>query len=123
MTGTIYVVDDEPSVRRSTELLLSSMGYDVHLFASGPDFLGLDELVQPACALFDMRMPGMDGLRLLAEVRARGWTVPVILTSGHTDGSLGARAISAGVFDVVEKPYAEADLFGAIDRALASSMA
>ena len=113
---TIHIVDDEKIVRDSTELLLTMQGYRVKLYDSAAGFLA----VQPAagCALVDIRMPEMDGLALARAVRAKGWDMPVILISGHMEPSLGVRALRAGAFDVIEKPYTEEVLLAAIGRAL-----
>lgn len=120
MNKTVFVVDDDQRVRRSTELMLASAGYDVMSFGSGAEFLESADPSAPACAIFDVRMPDIDGLKLLEIVQSRGWKLPVIVASGHTDVNLGVQALAAGAFDVAEKPYTEAAIFDAIDRALAS---
>ena len=112
----IHVVDDEAIVRDSTELLLSMQGFQVKLYDSAAGFLAAEP--EPGCALVDIRMPGMDGLALARAVRAKGWDMPVILISGHMEPSLGVRALRAGAFDVIEKPYTECVLLAAIDRAI-----
>jgi len=121
MTKTIYIVDDDRWVRRSTELMLMGAGYHVQGFASAMEFLAGASTEATACAIFDVRMPEIDGLRLLTMVRARGWTLPVIIASGHTDAGLSSQAIAAGAFDIVEKPYTEAHLIDVIEQAFVGS--
>lgn len=118
-TATIHLVDDEPMVRSSTRLLLEPHGYRVALYPHGAAFLNAGPPERPGVALFDMRMPGLDGLELIAAMRDKGWRIPVILTSGHMDPTLGVRAIRAGATDVIEKPYPEQVLLDAIAQALA----
>lgn len=119
MTATVHVIDDEPIVRESTDLLLGIRGYRVRLYDGAAAFLDGAEPA-PGCALVDIRMPGMDGLTLARAMRERGWTLPVILVSGHMEPTLGVRALRAGAFDVIEKPYDEDTLLAVIERALAS---
>lgn len=123
MTGmaTVHLVDDEAMVRASTCLLLQPHGYAVALYRDGAEFLAAGPPAMPGVALFDMRMPGLDGLELIAAIRARAWRVPVILTSGHIDPTLGVRALRAGAADVIEKPYPEHLLLDAIAQALATA--
>jgi two-component system, LuxR family, response regulator FixJ len=117
MTATIHVVDDEEAVRLSTQLLLATLGYDVRVYETADDLLA-GPVPAGGCALVDMRMPGMDGLALTRAIRERGWPLPVILVSGHMEPTLGVRALRAGAFDVIEKPYSEDVLLEAIDRAV-----
>ena len=114
----VYIVDDDESVRLSTAFVLETVGHRVETYADGAAFLSAVSPEQRAVAIFDLRMPGIDGAELLLAVRARGWSIPVILVSGHTDETVSAEVLAAGAFDVLEKPYEDNQLLLVIDRAL-----
>jgi two-component system response regulator FixJ len=116
---TVFVVDDDPAVRDSLQAMLSAAGYRCTMFASGADFLASDPGVHRGCVLVDVRMPGMDGLELQRQLKARGIGLPVIFMTGYGEVPLAVEAMKAGAVDFVEKPSTLAVLEDCIDRALA----
>lgn len=125
MSATIFLVDDDEGLRRALSFLLRTAGHAVKDFASAADFLesGLADQAGPACLVTDIRMPGMDGMALQAAVAARHPALPVILITGHGDVPLAVRAMRAGAFDFIEKPFSDDTLLSAIARALAAQAA
>ena len=116
-TGTIYIVDDDLSVRRALERLLRAIGYRVIACASAAEFLALNEIARPACLIVDVRMPGMTGFDLQEALRAAGRSEPIIFVTGHGDQAMAARALSAGAIAMLSKPFDEDPLREAIARA------
>ena len=115
---TVFVIDDDLSVRRSLGRLLLSAGYEVVACASAEEFLGLSDLAHPCCVLTDVRMPGMTGLDLLEAIRVRGGDLPVILSSGDVDAATAAHARAYGAVRFLLKPFAATELFSALDEAI-----
>ena len=120
---TVFVVDDDHSVRRSLARLLRSVGHKVESFASAADFLAHVERRGPACALVDVRMPDVSGFDLFQELQRRCPGLPVIFITGHGDVAMADRAIKAGASDFLVKPVDETVLLAAVDQALAASRA
>lgn len=114
----VHLVDDDGAVRSSLALLLDSFGYASATYASAEDLLAAPQLA-PGCLIVDVRMPGMDGLALQAELAARGLPHPVIVVTGHADVPLAVRAMKAGAVDLIEKPYPAEDIIRAVRTALA----
>ena len=117
---TIYIVDDNADFRRSAQWWLVSAGYDVVDYADPA--LALDALQthppeRPACLLLDVRMPGMSGLDLHDRLRERGVNLPIVYMTGHGDVSLAVQAMQRGAVSFLEKPFAEAALEQALQRA------
>jgi two-component system response regulator FixJ len=111
----VHVVDDEESIRRSLDFLLRTAGYRVEKWPDGEAFLrGADKLA-PGCTLLDVRMPGMDGLEVQAEMAAQGFNFPVIVLTGHGDINTAVRAMQAGAVDFLEKPFNRERLLEAIE--------
>ena len=120
---TVFIVDDDESVRDSLAALLSTQGLNAIAFASAEAFLLGYQPIAPACAVVDLRMPGMDGLTLLEHLRAKGISLPVLVVTGHGDVPQAVRAMKAGATDFIEKPYSNGALLEAIGRALSSAQA
>lgn len=116
----IFIVDDDASVRESLALLIEQEGMVVETFASAQDFLAID-LTQRGCAVLDLRMPGMDGLQLQAELLRRGTVMPIIFLTGYGDVPTSVRAIKAGAVDFLTKPVRSAELFESLHAALRES--
>lgn len=115
----VFLVDDEPSVRRALTRLLSAAGFDVTSFATAHDFLAtLQPQPGPACLVADLRMPGLGGLELQEELRRRGIELPIIFVSGRADVGSGVKAMKGGAVDFLEKPVAEGVLREAVRAAL-----
>ena len=116
----IAVIDDDDAVRDSLGALLEAEGYAVTSYASGPAFLESLAEAPPACALVDVRMPGMDGLELQRRLADVAPSLPVIIITGHGDIAMAVRAIKAGAVDFVEKPFQDRTILDGIALALAS---
>ncbi len=114
----IYVIDDDASVRESLSSLLRSTGMRVAVFASALEFLAHPVLEPLACAVLDVRMPGLDGLALQDRLSAMGRQLPIIFITGHGEVPLAVRAMRAGAIDFLNKPFSDTDLLQAIDLAL-----
>jgi FixJ family two-component response regulator len=102
--ATVFVVDDDKDMRQSLKWLIESIGLTVQGFESAEQFLEENHASRPGCLLLDMRMPGMDGMRLLEQLRTRGEHLPVIVFTGHGDVPMAVQAMKLGAFDFVEKP-------------------
>lgn len=116
---TVFVVDDDPAVRDSLEILLKLAGFDVSGFDSAIKFLSDAQPKSGDCLIADIRMPDMDGLTLQQELIQRGSRLPVIIITGHGDVPLAVQAMKAGAVDFLEKPFAREALLAAVRNALA----
>lgn len=116
----VYIVDDDPLVRRSTAFLLSSAGYATRAFLSGRDFLSELPRLQPGITLLDVRMPDMDGLAMLDHMpRDMRPVFPVVVITGHGDLPTAVRAMKLGARDFLEKPFSEDALFEILETIFA----
>ncbi len=117
--GTVFLVDDDPAVRRALVRLLRSEGWSAESFGAAEDFLAevLPE-VGPSCLVVDLLMPGLSGLDLQDLMLERGFDMPIIFISGRGDVGSGVRAMKGGAIDFLEKPVSNADLLAAVRRAL-----
>jgi len=115
---TIFIVDDDPSVRESTELLLKSVGFNVKTFVSAQDFLKANLQEDLGCLILDVRMPGISGLDLQEKLVSAKTPLPVIFITGHGTVPMSVRAMKAGAVDFLQKPFEEQDLLDAINRAI-----
>lgn len=114
----VFVVDDDPSFRRSSERLLRIAGHEVQSFASAQEFLDGSRRDLPACLVTDLRMPGLNGLDLQMELARAGWPIPIIFISGHGDVHTSVRAMKAGAMDFLTKPFCEREFLHAVGAAL-----
>jgi len=114
---TIFLVDDDASVLKALSRLLRTRGYEVQLFASSPAFLAEHDASIPGCAVFDVSMPGLDGLELQHALTTGGSQRPVIFLTGKGDIPTSVRAMRAGAIDFLTKPVRDGDLLAAIARA------
>jgi FixJ family two-component response regulator len=114
----IAIVDDDESIRVTTQDLLESAGFKAAAFASAEEFLNSAHLPGIACAIADMRMPGMSGLALHGHLVAGGAPIPMILMTAYPDESVRARAVEAGVVAYLTKPFTDHELLGCIESAL-----
>jgi FixJ family two-component response regulator len=116
---TVFVVDDDASVRDSLSLLLSLRGYATATFASAEDFLAAVQPQWRGCVVLDIRMPGMSGLELQRCLADAGLTLPVIVITAHGDVAAARQAFLADAVDFIEKPFDGDQLLQAIETALA----
>ena len=118
--ATVFVVDDDPSVRKGLARLMKSAGYPVETFASAREFLdsGCHQNV-PGCVVLDIRLPGLSGLDLQRELKRFAFAPAIIFLTGHGDVPTSVRAMKDGAVDFLTKPVRDRDLLGAIEQAVA----
>jgi len=116
---TVFIVDDDESVRGSLRFLLRAAGLESRAFGSAPEFLSAYDPAQPGCLVLDVRMPGMSGLELQQELNLRGAVIPVIFITGHGDIPMAVEAMQHGAHDFLQKPFRDEDLIERVRRALA----
>jgi two-component system response regulator FixJ len=115
----VHIVDDDAAVRRALVRLLKSMRFTAIAYETPHQVLDAAANLSSGCILLDVQMPRMGGLELLARLNELGIGLPVIVVTGHGDVPTAVRAMKAGAVDFIEKPIDEAQLFAAIDAALA----
>lgn len=120
--STVFLVDDDPSVRKALTRLIKSAGYQVQSFALAREFLDSSpHPAGPACLVLDVRMPGLTGLDLQGELEKMNSILPIVFITGHGDIPMSVKAMKAGAVDFLPKPVQDADLLRAIEQALARS--
>ena len=120
---TVFVIDDQQSVRHALAEMLSVFGFTVDTYDSATSFLEGFDRTRSGCIVADVRMPGMDGIELVRELSRRGADIPVVLISGHADVPMAVEGIKAGAEDFIEKPVDDVKLVAAINRCLAHTFA
>jgi FixJ family two-component response regulator len=115
---TVFVVDDDLSVRRSVVRLLESAGLRVEGFPSGEAFLERETPWGPGCVVLDVRMSGMSGLELQRRLHATGRPMAIVFITGHGDVPMSVAAMKGGAVDFLLKPFDDEALLAAIDRAI-----
>lgn len=115
---TVFIVDDDPAVRDSLSLMIEQEGIAVSAFDNAETFLNDAPAFSCGCAVIDIRMPGMDGLRLQDELAKRGTLLPIIFLTGHGDIPMSVRAIKAGAVDFLTKPVTRDKLLSSVRAAL-----
>ena len=121
--GTVFVVDDEPSVRRALERQLRTAGFRVETFASAQDYVARAPQAGIACIVTDVRMPGMSGLDLQDSLAQAGRALPMVFITGHGDIPTTVRAMKGGAVNFLPKPFAEREILAAVAEALERSRA
>jgi FixJ family two-component response regulator len=119
-THTVFVVDDDDSVRKSLVRLLKSMGFPAKAYASAREFL--DDWRNdpgPGCLVLDIQLPGLNGLELQEKLRGSVPPIPIIFITGHGDIPMSVRAMKSGAVDFLAKPFQDEDLLRAIKEAIA----
>jgi FixJ family two-component response regulator len=116
--AVIYLVDDDPDVRRSLQRLFKSWGMEVQTFTSPEEFLAAELADIPACLILDLKLPGMDGIALQDRLKAMGLDIPIIFISAYGTVSESVQAMKSGALEFLEKPVAEATLLEAATRAI-----
>jgi FixJ family two-component response regulator len=115
---TVFVVDDDPSVRRSMERLVHSMGFNVQTFATAKEFTERARVESPACLVLDVHLPGPSGLDLQRELVQTGVQIPIIFITGRGSIPMSVRAMKAGAIEFLTKPTRSRDLLAAINAAI-----
>ncbi len=118
VTETVFVVDDDLSVREALSSLIRSVGFHVQTFSSAVEFLQQPRPAGVSCLVLDVRIPGLSGLDLQGEFAKSGDPIPIIFITGHGDIPMAVRAIKAGAVEFLAKPFRDDDLLEAIRHAL-----
>ena len=116
--GVVFVVDDDPSMRRALDSLLRSVGHEVRLFSSAPEFMQAVRSDVPGCLVLDVRLPGMSGLAFQQELKKAGVLLPIIFITGHGDVPMTVRAMKAGAAEFLTKPFDDQVLLDAVHAAI-----
>jgi FixJ family two-component response regulator len=116
--ASVFVVDDQPEVRKALERLLRASGLKVELFPSAQDFLVSVGEDKPGCVILDYQMPGLNGLELQDVLTARGAHWPIIFLTGFGDIPKTVQAMNGGAIDFLVKPAGKDEILGAVERAL-----
>jgi FixJ family two-component response regulator len=116
--ATVFIVDDEPEVRKSLATVVKLMGLESHCLDSARAFLAVYDPARPGCLLVDLRMPEVSGIELLERLAQRRWRIPAVMLSGFGDVPAAVRAMKCGALDFLEKPYSLDSLRQSILRAI-----
>jgi FixJ family two-component response regulator len=117
-TLLISIVDDDESIRESTKGLVRSLGYRAATFASAEEFLQSDSVDNTSCLITDVQMPGLSGIDLQRGLIARGVEMPTIFITAFPEEGTRLRALTAGAFGYLGKPFSEESLIKCLDKAL-----
>jgi FixJ family two-component response regulator len=118
MFSTVFIVDDDVSVREALGSLFRSVGLRVELFGSALEFLQGNRTDLPGCLVLDVRLPGLSGLDFQTQLAASGIHLPIIFMTGHGDIPMSVRAMKAGAVDFLAKPFREQDMLDAVAAAI-----
>jgi len=119
---TIFIVDDDDSFRRSLRRLISVAGFRTMAFGSAQEFLDSRNYLSNGVLILDVRMPEMGGLDLQKRLADLGADIPIIFMSAHIDTYARQKALEAGAFDFIMKPFEEQTLVTSIKKALSSNL-
>jgi len=114
----VFIVDDDPSVRRAIKRLVESVGLQVVHFGSAQEFLRSERPAATSCLVLDVRLPGISGLDFQRELAAANIRIPIIFITAHGDIPMTVRAMKAGAVEFLTKPFRDQDLLDAIYIAL-----
>jgi FixJ family two-component response regulator len=114
VSSVVFIVDDDPGVRRALTRLMNSAGFEVCSYASALEFLKLHDQNQPGCLLLDLALPGLNGLELQEALTASGCERSIVFISGEADIPKSVRAMKAGAVDFLTKPFEDAVLLAAV---------
>jgi FixJ family two-component response regulator len=116
--SVVFVVDDDPSVRRAIKRLVESVGLRVELFGSAQEFLRSERPDAASCLVLDIRLPGMSGLEFQRELAKAGIHIAIVFITAHGDIPMTVRAMKAGAVEFLTKPFRDQDLLDAIQQGL-----
>jgi len=119
---TVFVVDDDISVRESLEFLIRDAGWQVETFTSAEEFVNRPRNFNPGCLVLDISMPGLNGLELQKRLAAERTNMPIIFLTGNADVPITVQAMKAGAVDFLTKPFSGGTLLSAVSKAIARSM-
>ena len=114
----VFVIDDDPSLRKALTSLFRSVGLQVEVFGSAPEFLQSKLADVPSCLVLDIRLPGPSGLDFQAELAKANIHIPIIFITGHGDIPMTVRAMKAGAVDFLSKPFRDQDMLDAVATAI-----
>ena len=114
----IAIVDDDELFRRSIERLVRSAGFTVEAFGSAEDFLERGDLDRTACAILDMKLPGMNGLDLQQRLITTATPIPIVFVSAHDEAMIQESALRAGAVAFLRKPFDNSTLLDALSRSI-----
>jgi FixJ family two-component response regulator len=117
----VFLIDDDPSVRKGVSRLLRSAGYKSKTFESATKFLAREQHAGPACVIVDVQMPGLNGMDLQETLIKRGREEQLVFITGHGDIPMCAQAMKAGAVDFLRKPFRDDELLQCVERALVRS--
>lgn len=115
---TVYVVDDDVSVREALKNLLRSVELRVEAFSTADEFLSRKRLPGPGCLILDVRLPGLSGLDLQRQLAQMNLEIPIVFITGHGDIPMSVRAIKAGAVEFLTKPFRDQDLLDAVHQSI-----
>ena len=115
---TVFIVDDDASVRDALGNLMRSVGLHAQLFASAQEFLKTPQPDSPACLILDVRMPGLGGLDCQRQLADAGFHIPIVFMTGHGDIPMTVRAMKAGAVEFLPKPFRDQDMLDAVQIGL-----
>jgi FixJ family two-component response regulator len=116
--ATVFVVDDDASIREALGSLIRSVGLKVETFASAQEFLARPPADVPGCLVLDVRLPGLSGLDLQSRMAEINLEIPIVFITGHGDVPTSVRAMKAGAAEFLTKPFQDRDLLDAIAQAI-----
>jgi FixJ family two-component response regulator len=117
-TPLVAIVDDDELFRRSIERLVRSVGFRVEVFGSAEEFLERGDMDRTACAILDMKLPGMSGLDLQQRLIATPTPIPIVFVSAHDEAMMQANALRAGAVAFLRKPFDNRTLLDALSRSI-----
>jgi FixJ family two-component response regulator len=118
LEATVFVIDDDASVRKSLSRLLRSAGYTTETFASAEEFLDREHFNGIGCLLLDVQMPGLSGMDLQKELNKADYHMPIIFITGHGDIPMSVEAMKKGAVDFLTKPFDDKELLQAVESAI-----
>jgi FixJ family two-component response regulator len=116
--STVFIIDDDESIRASIQGLLKSVGLRSESFPSAQEFLRSGAAASPGCLVLDVRLPGLNGLDFQQKLAEAGVEIPIIFITGHGDIPMSVRAMKSGAVEFLTKPFRDQDLLDAIHQAL-----
>lgn len=114
----VYIVDDDPQVRKSLCLIAQSVQLNVEPYATAQEFLDRYQPERPGCLVLDVCLPGISGMELQQRMSAQNLEVPIIMITAHAEVPLAVRAIKDGALDFIQKPFSRQDMIDRIQHAI-----
>ena len=115
---TVFIIDDDRSMRQAIHDLVESVGMRAESFSTGEEFLGTRNAGRPSCLVLDVRLPQMSGLDFQRRLAEAGMQIPIIFVTAHGDIPMSVRALKSGAMEFLTKPFRDQDLLDAIQQAL-----